>query len=97
MRWRENKTSQTDPELRRLMQDVAAKAPEDRLDVTAGGADAAFTVDHHLGRIPTGVIQHVGTMAGTIYATTADRAAWTAKQLTLRCDAAGWAGKIDVY
>ncbi len=97
-RFRDTKTLLTDPEFRRLIRGLCELSMQERMDITASlRADTAFTVTHHLGRVPTGVIQHIGDAAAKVYADSNDRAAWTDSILRLKCDTSDWHGKIDIF
>lgn len=49
--------------------------------------DTPFTLTHTLNRTPAHWLA-ILDKSGSLYATTADRAAWSATQVTLRCSAA---------
>lgn len=96
--FRDTKTLLHDPDFRRMVRALCDLSMHERLDVTAClTADSPFSVTHHLGRKPAGVIQHIGDAAGKVYADDDDRAAWTQDALQLKCDTADWHGKIDIF
>jgi hypothetical protein len=59
------------------------------LQVNVVTANSPFTVQHTLKRVPVSFILTESTSAIILYATTADRANWTDKQIVLRSNTTG--------
>lgn len=85
-------TGALEPQFREIVNNAIDKTAF--VDVTSGGADDEFSIEHGLGTIPIGYLVISQDRAASIYASTTP---WDTEQIYLKSTAAGAVLKVLIF